>query len=118
MKILDIKKVFAVLIALAILIPAAAPKASEYRFILGVISADEGKELIVNENTRVVVRRETKVYNSRGKEISVHSLRGHKWIYVEGPVDEDSSVIAESIYLLPGYVNNKAKKRYPFIKSR
>ncbi len=106
------------LVALMLALPSFAGADSDtYRFILGHVSRDDGRTLIINEDIRLRVNSETKVFNTRGKQISAHTLRGHKWIYAEGEVNEDESVTAESIYLLPGYVNEKVKKKYPFIKS-
>jgi hypothetical protein len=114
---IDKRGIVALFVAFLLALPSIADAGSgTYRFILGSVSRDEGRTLVINESTRLKVTGDTKVYNSRGREISAHSLRGHKWIYAEGPVNADSSVNAESIYLLPGYITDKAKKRYPFIK--
>ncbi|MBE9527753.1 MAG: hypothetical protein IME99_00780 [Proteobacteria bacterium] len=117
MRYLGKKTIAALAVAFLLALPSfVLADSSTYRFVLGSVSRDLGRTLIVNESTRLKVTRDTKVYNSRGREISANTLRGHKWIYAEGPVNEDSSITAESIYLLPGYINDKAKGRYPFIK--
>ncbi len=109
-------------IALSVLLPLsvasfAGADSDSYKFILGYVGIDNGSTLVVNEEISVKITDETKFYNDKGKEISAHSLKGHKWIYAEGTINDDSSVDAEVIYLLPGFIAEKDMGKYPFIQT-
>ena len=84
--------------------------------VLGYVNTDNGRTLVVNEHVTVRIGKKTRFYNSKGKEIIAHTLRGHKWIYAEGIGSDDESINAKSIYLMPGFIATKDLSRYPFIK--
>ena len=72
--------------------------------------------MIVNERT-FVWDPKTIFYNEKGSPITVDKLRTKTWVYIEGVRDNiKKGVIAEKIYLLPKYIDEKEKSRYPFIQ--
>src|SRR3972149_5505528 len=83
-------------------VEAEAEDAREYGFIHGFINADEWGVLTINENTKVRLTPETKVYDSREREIGRSEIKEKKWVYVEGPiVNAEGLVMAEKVYILP-----------------
>ncbi len=72
---------------------------------------------MLNERWTVNLSPDTRVYTQNGKETAPDRLRGHKWIYVEGPLNEYGNIEAQKIYLLPGYVDKDERWKYPFINT-
>ena len=72
--------------------------------------------MIVNERT-FVWDQNTIFYNEKGSPITVDKLRAKTWVYIEGMKDNvRKRVVAEKIYLLPKYIDEKEKYRYPFMQ--
>jgi hypothetical protein len=88
-----------------------------YKYFQGFVSAETTTGIVVNETRNVYVGSETKVYNSEGKPVEAKRLKGHKWVYIEGLLQSDGSVQATKIYLMPGHVEKKDVKKYPFMLS-
>ncbi len=86
------------------------------RFIQGYVSEDDGSRLVLNETWTIHITEETEFFNRRGKELKQLTLRGHKWIYVEGLLNPDGSIQAQKIYLIPGIVKIKDRRKYPFMQ--
>ncbi len=88
----------------------------EYRFVQGIVTGYNGSALMVNEGLRVNLKYDTKFFDSYGGPAGSYEIGKSKWIYVEGTVNVDKSLDAEKIYLLPGHIGNKDKKKYPFMQ--
>jgi len=72
--------------------------------------------MIVNERT-FVWDQNTIFYNEKGSPITVDKLRAKTWVYIEGMRENvKKRVVAEKIYLLPKYIDEKEKYRYPFMQ--
>jgi len=88
-----------------------------YYLAQGVASMETAEGFILNEHVKVFVFSDTKVFSSSEKELPQGDLKGHVWVYVEGPIDSYSNVEAKSIYLLPHYIKIDERSEYPFIKT-
>ncbi len=88
----------------------------EYKFVQGIVTGYSGSALMVNEGLRVNLKYDTKFFDSHGEPAGSYEVRVRKWIYMEGTVNADKSVDAEKIYLLPGRIGDKDKKKYPFMQ--
>jgi hypothetical protein len=80
-------------------------------------------ELDLKKNAMIVNERaffwdpQTTFYNAKGSPITVDQLKAKTWVYIEGVRDNvKKRAIAEKIYLLPKYINEKEKYLYPFIQ--
>ena len=80
-------------------------------------------ELDLNKNVMIVNERaffwnpQTAFFDEKGSPITVDKLRAKTWVYIEGMRDNARKrAIAEKIYLLPNYINEKEKHLYPFIQ--
>ena len=72
--------------------------------------------MIVNERT-FVWDQKTIFYNEKGSPITVDKLNTKTWVYIEGMRENvKKRVVAEKIYLLPKYIDEKEKYRYPFMQ--
>lgn len=120
MKILNTLIIAALLCLLPVVSRAAGEAVQEdlreYRFVQGIVTGYSGTSLLVNEGLRVNLKYDTKFFDSQGESVGNYEVKEHKWIYVEGTVNADKSVDAQKIYLLPGRVENKDKKKYPFMQ--
>jgi hypothetical protein len=89
----------------------------EYRFVLGVVNKSDLTSFTVNERQKVYIVHDTRFYDDHGKQVKGGSgPKASGWVYVEGPLNPDGSVNAESLYVLRGPVTNKNRSRYPFIQ--
>lgn len=88
----------------------------EHRFTIGVINKYNGSSFLVNEGLKVYIVHDTKFFDDRGNPATGKGLRESRWVYVEGPLNADGSINAESLYLLRGPVGKKDKRKYPFIQ--
>ncbi len=105
------------LVLLSSLTAAFAVDNKPYYLAQGIVSIETPEGFILNENVKVFVFSDTKVFSSSEKEIAQGELKGHKWVYVEGPVDSFGNVEAKSIYLIPRYIKIDEREQYPFIKT-
>lgn len=87
-----------------------------YKFIQGFVSEESVGGFMLNEQWRVFFLPNTMILSSSETELAQESLKGHKWVYVEGPVNSYGNIEAEFIYLLPRIINRDERKAYPFIK--
>jgi len=72
--------------------------------------------MIVNERT-FVWDQNTIFYNEKGSPVTVDKLNTKTWVYIEGVRENvKKRVVAEKIYLLPKYISEKEKYRYPFMQ--
>lgn len=96
---------------------AEAEDTREYAFIHGAVNSQEWGVLTINESRKVRLTPETKVYDSREREISRNGIKEKMWVYAEGPiVNPEGLVEAEKVYLLPKRIDGKERRKYPFMK--
>lgn len=88
----------------------------EYRFVLGAVNKSDTTSFTVNERQKVYIVHDTRFFNDYGKPAAKAGPKASGWVYVEGPLNPDGSVNAESLYILRGPVTNKNRSRYPFIQ--
>jgi len=88
-----------------------------YKFMQGFVSEESAGGFTLNEQWRVFVFPNTRVLSSSETELARESLKGHKWVYVEGPVNSYGNIEAEFIYLLPRVIDRDERREYPFIKT-
>ena len=74
----------------------------------------EKKMMIVNEGL-FVWDEETVINNHEGSLITIEKFKPDSWVYIEGERIKKQIVIRK-IYLLPKYVDNKERNRYPFMQ--
>ena len=86
--------------------------------IQGVVMEVDLKKnvMIVNERT-FFWDPQTIFYNEKGSPITVDKLRAKTWVYIEGMRDNvRKRLVAEKIYMLPKYIDEKEKHLYPFME--
>ena len=86
--------------------------------IQGVVMEVDLKKnvMIVNERT-FFWDPQTIFYNEKGSPITVDKLRAKTWVYIEGTRDNvRKRRVAEKIYMLPKYIDEKEKHLYPFME--
>ncbi len=88
----------------------------EYMFVQGVVSKYNGDSFLVNEGLKVYLTHKTKIFDERGRPAANLKPALSKWVYVEGPLNEDGSINAESLYLLRGHIGKKDRSKYPFMQ--
>jgi hypothetical protein len=82
-----------------------------------VMELDWNKKTIVVNERSIVLDQNTIVHNDKGSPIPRENLRAKAWVYIEGAKDRTQKrIVAQKIYLLPKYIDDKEKRRYPFIK--
>ncbi|VAW36341.1 hypothetical protein MNBD_DELTA02-94 [hydrothermal vent metagenome] len=109
--------IIASLVLLSSFTRAFAEDNKPYYLEQGVVSTATAEGFILNEHVKVFVLPDTKVFSSSEKELAQGALKGHRWVYVEGPVDSYGNVEAKSIYLMPRYIRLDERSEYPFIKT-
>jgi hypothetical protein len=113
------KKEFPFLVLLILMVSASAFASDNDRVrVQGrVMTVDlEKKMLVVNEKT-FFWGTHTKIKNEKDSPIAMDSLKPQAWIYIEGEYDKGvKKLMAKKIYLLPKYIGNKERHRYPFIE--
>ncbi len=107
----------AFLVLLSSFSAAFAEDNKPYYLAQGVASMETVEGFTLNEHVKVFVFSDTKVFSSSEKELPQGDLKGHKWVYVEGPIDSYGNVEAKSIYLLPNYIKVDERSEYPFMKT-
>jgi hypothetical protein len=73
------------------------------------------KMIIVNERS-FAFDQNTIVHNEKGFPIPQDTLKTKTWVFIEGTKDKSQKKMAKKIYLLPKYIDEKEKYRYPFFK--
>ncbi len=82
-----------------------------------VMELDWNKKTIVVNERSIAFDQNTIVHNEKGSPIPRENLRAKAWVYIEGAKDQTrKKVVARKIYLLPKYIDDKEKHRYPFIR--
>ncbi len=87
-----------------------------YKLVQGFVSEESAGAFKLNEHLQVFILFDTKFFSSEEVLLDQKSLKGHKWVYVEGPVNSYGNVEAEYIYLLPGIIDRSERHKYPFMK--
>jgi hypothetical protein len=86
--------------------------------IQGVVMELDLKQnmMIVNEKL-FVWNQNTIFHDGKGSPITVDKLKTRTWVYIEGVKDNvRKRAVAEKIFLLPKYIDEKEKHLYPFIQ--
>ncbi len=105
------------ILALTLILMASSGFASdEGRFIHGIVIGKDGNVYYVNESNYVTMTYETLYYDSRGEPLVSPFIGVGEWLYIEGSVDNNNRVEAESVYLLPDYISRRDRHKYPFIQ--
>lgn len=82
-----------------------------------VMALDWDKKTIVVNERSIAFDQNTIVHNQKGSPIPRENLRAKAWVYIEGAKDRaHKRIVAQKIYLLPKYIDEREKHRYPFIK--
>jgi hypothetical protein len=112
------KGVLLLLFSILIIAPLTFASARDRIAIQGIVM-----ELDLKKNVMIVNERaffwdpQTTFYNEKGSPITADQLKAKTWVYIEGMTDNvKKRAIAEKIYLLPKYINEKEKHLYPFIQ--
>ena len=74
----------------------------------------ERKMMIVNEGL-FVWDEKTVINNHEGSLVTIEKFKPDLWVYIEGERVKKQIVIRK-IYLLPKYIDNKERNRYPFMQ--
>ena len=105
---------------LFILVFSATALAGEKKVVKmqGVIMAFDLKKNVVIVNERLfVLNPNTTLHNDKGTATTIDKLKPNMWVYIEGLQDKmNRRIVAQKIYLLPKYIEDKEKHRYPFIQ--
>ena len=107
------------IIGIALMVPALTFAADKGIFRLqGVVMAVDVKKDVVTVNERTFLcGQRTSIYNERGALTSLDKLRVRGWVYIEAiPGRGNQANIAERIYVIPKYIDEKEKHLYPFIQ--
>jgi len=82
-----------------------------------VMEVDLKKNMIVVNERMFVWDPNTIFYNEKGSPLTVDKLRAKTWVYIEGMRDNvRKRLVAEKIYMLPKYIDEKEKHLYPFME--
>ncbi len=75
----------------------------------------KNNKMIVNEQN-VVWTEKTFFGGKEGSPVTAGQLKVKQWVYVVGIKDKaNNRVIAQKIYLIPKYIHEKNRDRYPFM---
>ena len=76
----------------------------------------EKRMMMVNEGT-FFWDEKTIFTNPKGASIVPATLKKNSWVYIEGEKNKAGQGIKiRKIYLLPKYINNKERNKYPFMQ--
>jgi hypothetical protein len=82
-----------------------------------VMEVDLKKNMIVVNERMFAWDPNTIFYNEKGSPLTVDKLRAKTWVYIEGMRDNvRKRLVAEKIYMLPKYIDEKEKHLYPFME--
>jgi hypothetical protein len=86
--------------------------------IQAVINTLDLKKNVMIANERLFeLNTKTTIHNNRGAAITIDQLKPKTWVYVEGLRDKKKrGIVAQKIYVIPKYIEDKDKRLYPFIK--
>lgn len=76
-----------------------------------------GKKMMVVNERPFVWDEKTIINNDQGSLITIDKLKLDSWVYIEGERDKvNKRIMIKKIYLLPKYIDNKERNRYPFMQ--
>lgn len=83
----------------------------------GIAMENSSSYLIVSER-KVLISQGTQILNSKKQGINLSDIKVGNHVYIKGEFDDNNNVVAERIYLLPGYVPKHEVDKYPFMKGK
>ncbi len=94
-----------------------ASDASIVRIQGRVMEVDFKKNMMIVNERMFFWNANTIFYNEKGSSITADRLRTKGWVYIEASRQGlNKKVVAERIFLLPKYIDEKEKHLYPFIQ--
>ena len=103
-----------------VLVFSALPLVAEEKVvgIQAVINTLDLKKNVMIANERLFeLNARTTIRNNRGATITIDQLKPKTWVYVEGLRDKKKrGIVAQKIYVIPKYIEEKEKRLYPFIQ--
>ena len=81
-----------------------------------LMELDLKKRVMVVNETTFSWDEKTIFNNDKEDPIPLDKLKTNDWVYVEGEYDKTNKKVARKIYLLPKYIDNKERNRYPFMQ--
>ncbi len=82
-----------------------------------VMSVDSKKNVLIVNERLFSWDQHTLVGNENGFATTMEKVRVKNWVYVEGLQEKTNRpMILKKIYLLPNYVPEKERSRYPFFE--
>jgi hypothetical protein len=105
------------LLALAGLVSTTSQNTSFVGIQAVINTLDLRKNVMIANERLFELNAKTTIHNNRGTAITIDQLKPKTWVYVEGLRDKKKrAIVAQKIYVIPKYIEDKDKRLYPFAK--